>query len=273
MRLFVKVLAAIVALTFVSAIGLLLYLVFADLGKYKTDIEEGVLDATGLELSVDEFDLEVGGKTVMTATGVVVNNPEYPDASQLATLGRLHMVIDTWSFFSDEVDLEIFELEDVDISLHQRDEGNANWQATPRQPQIPIPEEEMEQAELILHTLNVGNLAVSYEMAGQEPVAARLDSLVLDRQLDGSMQYAFAGQLIADPIDTPVSGDGVFRTVDDVSMSTEGAFSAQVGEFDASVSLQMAGDRPSMQTSMRRWSSARCCSTGTRGPTSTQELL
>ena len=250
MRLFVKVFAAVVALAFVAAVGLLLYLAFADLGEYRTDIEEGVLDATGFELSIGDFDLDVGGKTVMTATGIVINNPEYPEASRLAALGRLHLVIDTWSFLSNEVDLEVFELEDVEISLHQQEGGKANWQATPRQPQIPVAEEEMEQAELILHALSVEKLAVSYETAGQDLVSVSVDSLALDRQLDGSTRYAFAGHLRSDAIDTPLSGEGTFRAEDELNLSTEGTFSAQIGAFDAAVSLQLDGEIPSIRASL-----------------------
>ena len=250
MRLFVKVLAAIVALTVVSGIGMVLYLVFADLGEYKTDIEEGVLDATGFELSIGEFELEVGGKTVLTAEQVVVNNPEYPEASQMAALGRLHLVIDTWSLLGNEVNLEVFELQDVDISLHQQDGGAANWHATPRQRPIPIPEEEMNRAELILHALSMENVTVSYAVADQDPVNVRLDRLVLDRQLDGSIQYAFAGRLGAARLDTPVSGEGTFRAENQHQLSTEGAFALQIGAFDASVSLQSDGDKPSIQATI-----------------------
>jgi uncharacterized protein involved in outer membrane biogenesis len=220
-----------VALTFVSAVGLLLYLLFADLSTYKTNIEESVLDGTGFELSIGEFDLDIGGQVVLTAAQVVVTNPEYPDAPQMATIGHLHTVIDTWSFLTNEVDVEVFELEDMQVALHQQEDGRANWQATPRQPQIPIREEEMGQAELILHALNLDNIGVSYEVPGQAPLALSLESLVLDRQLDGSTQYEFAGRVSAEPVDTPVTGDGVFHAEGNRSLIAGGRLAIEGGDF------------------------------------------
>jgi len=206
MHLLARVIAVILGIFVAGALALFLYLALADLSSYKTDIEEGMLDATGLELDIGEFALEVGADTVLTAAQVSVVNPEYPEASQVALIGRLHVVIDNWSFFSDAVEIKALEVEDLRLTLHQGPDGTANWKATPRQPEIPVPQESEAERDLVLQAVRLDNIDISYQSSDSAASSFRLESLSVDRRPDGASGLELKGAVTADPVDTLFAG-------------------------------------------------------------------
>ena len=243
-------------------LAIVLYLAFADLSVYRSDIEEGIADATGFELSFGgDFDLDVGGQVTLTASSVTVGNPAFADSPQLASVDNLLVVIDTWSIISGPLDIERVEADGIRATLVENAGGAANWQASG--PQSDPAEEADESEPPILRSLRIADIALTHQ-AGDAPVArVVLDSVTVERRVDATMSYTFGGSVEAAPVATGIAGNGVLDigeiiqlgdtelTIDGVSVSHNGSVAP-----DGTISIELSASGEDLSTAAESFGAA-----------------
>ena len=71
--------------------------------------------------------LTVGLRPELTIGGIAVTNPPGFSAPNLATLGRVHMLVELWPLLRDEISVLAVDAEDVHVRLEQAADGRVNW--------------------------------------------------------------------------------------------------------------------------------------------------
>src|SRR5210317_2113975 len=100
----------------------------ADLGVFKPQLEEWVTEATGREFAIDgELSINLDRQTTVIATDVRFANPDWLDTPQMVRAGRAEIRVDTRSLWKGPIRLELVAIDDVEISLAEREDGSANW--------------------------------------------------------------------------------------------------------------------------------------------------
>ena len=112
-------------------LALILYLSFADLSGYRSNIEAAVTEATGREFRVaGEFEVMVFPAPSVLATDVTLANAAWASDAPFLTAGHVSATVDLWSVFSGPVRIRELRLQDVELLLEQNEDGDANWQMT-----------------------------------------------------------------------------------------------------------------------------------------------
>jgi uncharacterized protein involved in outer membrane biogenesis len=105
---------ALVVVLIGTAIILLLTI---DLGRFKSNLENYVSEATGRQFAIaGRFEPSIGGTVDLVAEGVRLENAEWGTAENILELERLVVSVDTWSLLSGPI--EVLNLEVEGLTLH-----------------------------------------------------------------------------------------------------------------------------------------------------------
>jgi len=116
------ILRLVLGLVVLVIIAVALLLLFID-PLAKKAVEAGAEYALGVETSVDDLSLGLLDGT-LTMDQMRVANPEGFESEHLMTFGRFDLKVRTGSVFSDTVEIEKFELADLDVNIEQRSGGS-----------------------------------------------------------------------------------------------------------------------------------------------------
>ena len=112
-------------------LALILYLSFADLSRYRSNIETAVTEATGREFRISgEFEVRVFPALSVLAEDVTLANATWASDAPFLTAGHVSATVDLWSVFSGPVRIRELRLQDVELLLEENEGGDANWQMT-----------------------------------------------------------------------------------------------------------------------------------------------
>jgi AsmA protein len=112
-------------------LALILYLSFADLSSYRSNIETAVTEATGREFRIaGEFEVMVFPTPSVLAEDVTLANAAWASDAPFLTAGHVSATVDLWSVFSGPVRIRELRLQDVELLLEENEDGDANWQMT-----------------------------------------------------------------------------------------------------------------------------------------------
>jgi uncharacterized protein involved in outer membrane biogenesis len=104
------------------------FLLVADLGSFKPQIERWVTDKTGRHFSIGgEFRVSLGGQIVVVAKDVRLANANWSDNALMLDLRDVELRINTWSLLSGPIQIELIRLEDASIHLELSDRLEPNW--------------------------------------------------------------------------------------------------------------------------------------------------
>ncbi len=122
------------ALMFVSGLLLtvigaaLLYLLFADLSRYRPEVEAIVSSAIGRDVRITgEFKPKVLPNPSVVAEGVTLANADWGAPTPMVAIGRASVDVGLWSLLFGPIRIKSLELRDVAILLEQNAAGGANW--------------------------------------------------------------------------------------------------------------------------------------------------
>lgn len=195
MPTFLKIILVVAGVIIVPAIAFIIYLSFADLTVHKEYVEKELSEGIGHDVSINgRFDLQVGGKILFTAEEVTAANPEWPESGQYLSAGRIHILIDAWSAFGEGLQIDLVELSDVDLNLHQDSDGRGNWEPNLTEIQTTAVEfDDTEEMSVALHQLVLSDIGVSFQKAGNAAQRVTIDSLQMDRETGGAMSVELGG--------------------------------------------------------------------------------
>jgi len=114
-------------LLLVVAAGLL-YLSFADLSRYRPEIETVVSSAIGRDFRIaGDLKLKVLPNPSIVAEGVTLANADWGTPTPMVTIGSVSSDVALWSLLFGPIRIKSLELRDVAILLEQNAAGDANW--------------------------------------------------------------------------------------------------------------------------------------------------
>jgi uncharacterized protein involved in outer membrane biogenesis len=233
MRKSSKIALSVVLIAVVPVIGILLYLRFGDLTVHKGYFEAEISEAIGHDVAINGlFELQVGNKVLFTAEDVSASNPKWDGDSEYASAERIHFLVDTRSIFGDTIDIDVLELTGIRADLHERADGQANWQPNLTKIQMVAVEHDREATSpLLIHHVALDDIVVSYEKEDEVAQRLAMESLRLDRDPDGAMRVDFAGSYAAGTVATPFIVKGEIRKDDPRLLISDTTVDLEGGSF------------------------------------------
>jgi len=105
-----------------------LYLTFADLSRYRPEVESAVSSLIGRDLRITgEFRPKILPNPSVVADGVTLANADWGAPTPMVTIGKVSAAVDLWSLISGPIRIKRLELRDVAVLLEQSSTGDANW--------------------------------------------------------------------------------------------------------------------------------------------------
>jgi uncharacterized protein involved in outer membrane biogenesis len=112
-------------------LALILYLSFADLSNYRSNIESAVTEATGRDFRIaGEFNVVVFPALSLIAEDMTLANAAWAADSPFLSVGHVSATIDLWSIISGPVRIRELRLQDVELLLEENKDGDVNWEMT-----------------------------------------------------------------------------------------------------------------------------------------------
>ncbi|HSN53692.1 MAG TPA: AsmA-like C-terminal region-containing protein [Candidatus Sulfomarinibacteraceae bacterium] len=109
-------------------LGLLLYLRFADLSRWRDTAAAALSDALGREVRITgEFEPEIGRTTRLVAGGVTIANADWSDEPAMLAVDRVEAEIDLRSLFSGPLIIRDVRVAGVRLVFETDREGRLNW--------------------------------------------------------------------------------------------------------------------------------------------------
>jgi uncharacterized protein involved in outer membrane biogenesis len=106
-----------------------LYLHYADLNRYRGDIEALVSDATGRQFNIDgELQLDLFPAPALILEQLSLSNASWSDAPMMAEIDHVSVRVNLWSLVSGPIVVESFKLLEAKLLLETNAEGESNWQ-------------------------------------------------------------------------------------------------------------------------------------------------
>lgn len=123
-----RVLAGVVGVFAIVAIGIVVFVATLDLNAYKADIEAVVEETTGRTLAIDgDIGLSWTPRPTLTTNTVRFANAPWGSRADMATVGRLEVAVEVLPLLSGTLDVQRVSLAEVDLLLERNADGAGNW--------------------------------------------------------------------------------------------------------------------------------------------------
>ena len=107
----------------------LLYLNFADLGTYRSTVENLLTDVLGREVRIEGgMEVDFGFNPRVEAHGITLANPEWSDEPSMVAVDRLALEINLASLIFKPIRINELEIDGATVLLEATGDGRANWQ-------------------------------------------------------------------------------------------------------------------------------------------------
>ena len=137
----------------------------ADLGVFKPQLERIVAEKTGRNFLIEgNFQVDLAATTVLVAEDVKFANADWAEEPQMVSIGRIELHIDLWSLVNRPIQVVMVDLDDADVYLTAREDGDPNWTL----PIEPAPDSEVNDEgsfsprEIVFDRVDVNRVHVVY---------------------------------------------------------------------------------------------------------------
>jgi len=195
-----RILGAIAAFIGVVVLAVVLYLLFADLSKYRPDIESAVADATGREFRINgNFELDVLPSPRVVMEQVTLANADWGSEPLMLDVGHLSAEVGLWSLLFGPIDVREFRLRDVRTLLETNEDGTGNWEMGPPESEPPPPEEgEAEDAALpvVIQFAELKNINLTFRQPETDDQNVGIAQLTIQPDDAGNLGLAGTGTVL-----------------------------------------------------------------------------
>ena len=123
-----RILLMLAAAAVVIAVVCLAVLLNLDYGRFKGTVETLVSKQMGRAFAIDgAFDISLSSTITVVADGIRLGNADWAEETNMLTVDRFFLALDTWSLLRGPVRIEAIELSGVDILLERSAEHGPNW--------------------------------------------------------------------------------------------------------------------------------------------------
>ncbi len=183
----------LLALAGVLGLGFV-WLFHADLGRFERTLEGQVLSRTGAQVDFRELSIELGPGLRIAGAGLTVENPGWPTASRVLSMGRFEVLIDLGSLFDDDpIQVLKADIDGLQFDLRRDAAGHSNLafrETEPGRSDVsdgpPVP--------VLIRQGDLGNARLAvHDAARDRPVTLTIDHLSLLTGDDGMLAIDFTG--------------------------------------------------------------------------------
>lgn len=175
-----RVLLAVGGFVLVLVAAIAAYLTFADLGRFRPEVEAAVSKAVGREFRIaGDFEPKVLPRLSFVATDVTLANADWGAPTPMISIGSASAEIGLWSLLFGPIKIKSLELNDVTVLLEQDASGARNWAGAPATPAAPDANTEWQGLPVIIELASVGNVSAIWRQPGADDFPAALAMLSL----------------------------------------------------------------------------------------------
>ena len=189
-------------IAFWTGFGLLALIVFviswlllADLGSFKPQIERWASEKTGRQVSIDgELHINLARHSSVVAEDIHMSNAAWAEHAEMISIGRVEVRLDLRSVFSGPIIVELIDLDDAKILLTRPDDGDPNW---------TLPKQEAEQNEaraekkgILFEQIDIDRVQLTYSSAKRsKPTELHIDQLSQVHREDDFLDVSLSGTI------------------------------------------------------------------------------
>jgi uncharacterized protein involved in outer membrane biogenesis len=192
-------------IAFWSGFGLLALIVFAaswlllaDLGSFKPQIEQWASEKTGRQVSIDgALQINLARHSSIVAENIHVSNSTWAENPEMISIGRLEVRVDLRSIWSGPIVVELIDLDNAKILLTKPADGDPNW-ALPKQEQVEQDEDERERQQkgILFEQIDVDRVELTYSSSQRDqPIEFVVESLSQTHRDDDFLDWSFTGAI------------------------------------------------------------------------------
>ena len=109
----------------VSAVS---WLLLADLGSFKPQIERWASATTGRTVSINgDLQIDLARHSSVVANDIRISNADWAEPADMISVGRLEVRLDLASILNGPIVIQLIDLDDAQIFLAEPEQGNPNW--------------------------------------------------------------------------------------------------------------------------------------------------
>lgn len=184
----------------------ILYLHYADLNRYRSDIEALVSDATGRQFNINgELQLDLFPAPALILEQLSLSNASWSDAPMMAEIDHVSVRVNLWSLVSGPIVVESFKLIDASLLLETNAEGESNWQfadAEAGATEEPQPDSDSGDTSLPLTIdfAQVSQLLITMRQPDADDQVIRVDDFTLKPNAADNLDISATAEVLERPV-------------------------------------------------------------------------
>ncbi len=177
----------------VSAVS---WLLLADLGSFKPQIERWASETTGRTVSVNgDLHIDLARLSSVVANDIRISNADWAEPADMISVGRLEVRLDLASILNGPIVIELIDLDDARIFLAEPEQGEPNWVLLDASTESTEDESD-EELNILFQQIDIDRVQLTYSSPGRVvPIEINVTQLsqrhreddFLDVSLDGTL--------------------------------------------------------------------------------------
>jgi uncharacterized protein involved in outer membrane biogenesis len=179
----------------VAAFALALFLALTDFGRYRSNIETAVSEATGREFRIDGEFKPVVFPLSLVAEDISMANASWGSDEPFLTVGHVSVKIELASLFSRPIRISELRISDVTLTLEENNEAENNWTMGQDSTQVEFEADQIEGVPVIVNFAEIRNIDVTYRRPGITDRFASLTALDVSTDESNFINTSGAGKI------------------------------------------------------------------------------
>ncbi len=178
----------------VSAIS---WLLLADLGSFKPQIERWASEKTGRQISINgDLQINLARHSSVVAEDIHISNAVWAEQADMISVGRLEVRLDLGSILNGPIVVELIDLDDAVIFLTKPEQGDPNWVLLETSAQDAEEKDKRESKGILFRKIDIDRLQLTYRSPQRAmPIEIHVEQLsqrhgeddLFDVSLDGTL--------------------------------------------------------------------------------------
>jgi uncharacterized protein involved in outer membrane biogenesis len=174
------------------------WLWFSDLGFLKPQLERWVMATTGRNFAIDgRFEMDLGRETIIVAEDIRLENADWSNAQDMASIEYLELHIDTTSLFNAPLTIGLVKIRNAEIRLERSESEGPNWDfGIPPGTSDQGTEAEADALDFILSQIDIASVHIVYESPERTgPLDLSIDKLNQRQRADDFLELTLDAEL------------------------------------------------------------------------------
>ncbi len=176
----------------VSAIS---WLLLADLGSFKPQIERWASEKTGRQISIDgDLQINLARHSSLVAEDIHISNADWAEQPEMISVGRVEVRLDLSTVLSGLIVVELVDLDDAVIFLTKPEQGDPNWVMLGPTEQDLQPQGDGARKSILFKKIDIDRVQLTYSTPQRTaPIEVHVEQLRQRHREDDLMDVSLDG--------------------------------------------------------------------------------